>query len=136
MTLRTLTLAAYGIAMLGCQREPSSLSGTYSGRLESPAGVATVEVNLDDVGGALSGRATGTGLGFRPRIYYVTGSHEDGHLDLAISAGFEAELSALVVMGACTYNLTGQVESTVLRGGYSTRVCEEANAGTFELQRQ
>ncbi len=136
MTRRLLLCTLCCCLLAGCQHDPPNLSGTYAGTLESSSGVATVTVQLSEIQGALSGTAEGSGLGFQPVRYVLTGGHHDGgSVDLDISVNSQADPYQTIGFG-CAYRLNGAGDASALAGTFFTHSCDSGFTGTFHLSRQ
>jgi len=134
MTTRLLSSAAFCL-LVACQANAPDVAGHYVGTLQAGGGSAKVVVDLNDVNGALSGTASGSGLTFQVLPYYVTGSKQDGSVEFTISAGYDTGSEALALGGICRYRLVGTFEGGSLHGNFSTNLCQDNVSGTFTFQR-
>jgi len=135
MTIRLFSSAACCLLLVACHANAPDVAGHYVGTLQTGGGSAKVVVDLNDVDGALSGTASGSGLTFQALPYYVTGSRQDGSVALVISASYDTGLEALARVGVCRYSLVGTVESKSIHGSFSTDQCNDTAAGTFTVER-
>ena len=136
MKIRNLLLIMGSVVAVGCGHLPS-VSGTYSGKLQSSSGEAMVHVTITEVRQALSGTAQASGLEFMPRSYYVIGSQADnGTVELEISLNYVSGNESGGVIGACAYHLVGSGDRAGIAGTYSTHGCANGSTGTFALTAQ
>lgn len=137
MTTRLGGAVLFAVLLAGCHHAAApEITGDYTGTLQAGVGSANLNVTLSDFQGVLSGRASGTGLGFTSLAYFVSGSHQDGVATFSISPNYDDGSNASHYGGVCVYKLAGNSEGGALRGTFTTSGCQEAATGTFVLQRK
>ena len=118
--------------------DTASVGGTYVGAVnDGSAGGGTVQAQLVDSFGALTGTWRASGGGFLSDTCYILGSTlEQGKVRFNVSRNQHYEDGALYVEdGGCSYRMSGTMQGSAISGSYDTYGCSAQRTGTFRLTR-
>jgi len=133
-------------ALVGCGGNPASpdpngLTGAFTGAVHDQAsGIGTIQANLTEAYGTLSGTWRATGGRFDPESYSVNGSiFQDNTVTFTVCPGicYGDGAGGGSSGGGCLYLMKGTVHQGSIAATYTTfGQCTVARAGSVTLARQ